>query len=204
MARRRTYLHPQSRVFWFELPELRPATWKELELALQRKLTRSERERVARIIESARFWRSKSLESASTEDIKTTLGAIAKMSDAAAAAAEAACDVTTRSYLRDGKFIHGAATIQASAAEALAHFPILGRGPRHARAWQAIVVDNVLHLWRALGGAGYSASVNPAIDYATPPVRFGVALFAEVQRIAPSTVAKLLTDAKKREGTNIG
>ena len=106
--------------------------------------------------------------------------------------------------LRDGKFIHGAATIQASAAEALAHFPILGRGPRHARAWQAIVVDNVLHLWRALGGAGYSASVNPAIDYATPPVRFGVALFAEVQRIAPSTVAKLLTDAKKREGTNIG
>lgn len=204
MARKRTYVDPQPQWFVVELPELRPATWDALDDALGRALTDKERERVRDFVGSARFWRSKALKSFSTEDVKTTLGAIARMSDAKAAAAAANCDATTRSYLHDGHFLHGGATIQASAIAALANFPTLGRGPRRAHAWHAFVGDNVLGLWAALGGSDCSASVNPGLDYATELVRFGVALFAEVQPISPSRVAKLLTDAKKREGTNIG
>jgi hypothetical protein len=126
------------------------------------------------------------------------------MSNADAMAAYDRCDVTTRALLWDGLFVHGAQMIKTAASAALARFPTSRRGPHRASAWQWSLADVALRLWGELGGAPYSASVNPGIDYSTPPVRFGVALFAEVQPIGASAVAKVLTDAIKREGTNIG
>ena len=58
-------------------------------------LTDKEREQVTVVVQSARLWREIARRMASTEDIKTTLAAITKMSDVDATAAEVACDVRT-------------------------------------------------------------------------------------------------------------
>jgi hypothetical protein len=203
MARKLTYRHPQPRGFVLVPVTLPLATWKALEGAIGHTLTDKERGHVATAIQSARNWRHIALRHASTQDVRATLAAISKMSDADAMATYDRCDVTTRALLWDGLFVHGAETIKTAAAAALAHFPKSRRGPHRAGAWQWGLADAALRLWGELGGAPYSASVNPGIDYSTPPVRFGVALFAEVQPVGASRVRDLLTSAQKREGTNI-
>ena len=209
VSRKITFRHPQAQAFVYGPADLQPAlrlaTWYALESALGRPLIDAERDEVSRAIGSARFSKARASDAPSTEDVRVTLAALARIADSEAVAEFANAGARVRAYmgveLAADRYVDrvdpSAASIKQAAAAALAAVTPVRRGPGHR--WPRLLAERARELWRQFGGAEYSASVNPGTGYATPLVRFTQALFDEVPYpIAESGVARLLN----QHGTN--
>jgi hypothetical protein len=177
------YCNPSRSEIASDAPAAPALEWAILKDALRRPLTPSERECVVGLVElHATFVTQTRASRVSSQVIKRTLGALARMQPGDAGKAHAIADGWThaqiaaamrRAGIRDGEALAhptGEQVVSAAKSAIAVVARRAGRGLDDAEFSRAIIA-----LWQEFGGAEWSPSAKD--DFGTPIVRFAAAIF---------------------------
>ena len=186
MSGKRTFLDPRDRrhdEVTSDAPPVRPLEWAILKDALRRPLTAAERECVIDLVElHAMFIAEARASRVTSQDIKRTLGALARMKPDEAREAYARADRWTQGQiagaLRGAGIRNGEALVSPGGEQIVlaAKSAIAAIARRAGRRIDDVEFSRaILALWEEFGGPRWAPSARD--DYGTPIVRFAAALF---------------------------